>query len=214
MHRRHIIIIVAIAISLLSAGGLYSAVKPEARAAARAALTIAEFNEAGDLKIPDNIDEWVHLGSSLGMGYSQSQFDPDSPGNFQIAVMEPKAYQAFRATGEFADGTMFALLFYEAANRISTNRAGFVLGEPFSYEIHIKDKGRFPAPGYNFTVFEPDQRGVYIKPVSLPNACVECHQANGAYQGVFAQFYPGMRKILKEHGIDIAQSMKPASPHQ
>jgi hypothetical protein len=30
----------------------------------------------------------------------------------------------------------------------------------------------------------------------LPNDCVECHKKDGAYDGVFVQFYPTIRKHL------------------
>ena len=63
-------------------------------------VDVAKFDDEGNLVVPANLDEWVFIGSSLGMGYSQDNFDPDSPGMFQIARMEPEAYQIFKETGE------------------------------------------------------------------------------------------------------------------
>lgn len=61
-----------------------------------AKLDVARFDATGRLHIPVDMDEWVFIGSSLGMGYSQENFDPDSPGMFQVARMEPQAYAAFK----------------------------------------------------------------------------------------------------------------------
>ena len=103
-------------------------------------VDVAVFNDDGDLIVPDNINEWIFLGSSLGMGYSQVNFNPDSPGMFQIVRMEPTAYRTFKETGELVDGTM----------------------------------------------------------ITLPKECVECHKRDGAYDGVFVQFYPPIHDYLPE----------------
>ena len=155
-------------------------------------VDVAEFDDDGNLVVPADIDTWVFLGSSLGMGYSQETFDPDSPGMFQIVRMEPTAYEAFVETGEFVDGTMIALHFYGSQNHISINRSGFVMGGLRTAEIHYKDS-RYPE-GFNFFVFGPD--AAIATEVALPNECVECHQRDGAYDGVFVQFYPDMQQFL------------------
>jgi hypothetical protein len=48
-------------------------------------VNAAAFDDQDNLILPGDIDEWVFLGSSLGMGYSQAEFDSDSPGMFQIS---------------------------------------------------------------------------------------------------------------------------------
>jgi len=156
--------------------------------------SVAQFTEGGALAVPADLDKWIFLGSSLGMGYSQQSFDPNSPGMFQIVQMEPGAYAAFMRDGEFPDGAMFLLSFYESANQISINRSGFVMGEAMSYEIHLKDKARFPETGFNFYTFGPGDASA--PEVPLPNSCVECHTRDGAHDGVFTQFYPGPRDRL------------------
>lgn len=155
-------------------------------------VDVAEFDGDGNLVVPADIDTWVFLGSSLGMGYSQENFDPDTPGMFQIVRMEPEAYGAFVETGEFVDGTMIALQFYGSENHISTNRSGFVMGGLHTAEIHYKDS-KYPQ-GFNFFMFGPDSE--VATEVALPNECVECHQRDGAYDGVFVQFYPDMQRFL------------------
>ncbi len=156
-------------------------------------VNAAAFDDQDNLILPGDIDEWVFLGSSLGMGYSQAEFDSDSPGMFQIARMEPNAYRAFRETGEFVDGTMIALHFFGSENKISINRAGFVMGGQHFMEIHYKDSKRFPD-GFNFYTFDNDDTVAAEMP--LPNECVTCHKKDGAYDGVFVQFYPVIHKYL------------------
>ena len=172
-----------------------------------ARVDVAEFDADGNLVVPGNFDEWVFLGSSLGQQYEAENFDPDSPGLFQVVRMEPNAYAAFLETGEFVDGTMFALHFYGAQDKLSINRGGFVMG-PLSFaEIHYKDS-KYPH-GFNFFTFPAGAETATEVP--LPNDCVACHRENGAYDGVFVQFYPD----FQQHLPDDAQAwLKQAqSPH-
>lgn len=158
-------------------------------------IDVAEFDDDGNLVVPANLDEWVFIGSSLGMGYAQENFDPDSPGMFQIARMEPLAYKRFKASGKFVDGTMLSLHFYGSRNKVSINRGGFVMSDLHFAEIHYKDSERFPD-GFNFyNLNNGEPVGVEIP---LPNDCVECHKKDAAYDGVFVQFYPTIHSYLPE----------------
>ena len=157
-------------------------------------IDVAEFDADGNLVIPQDFDQWVWLGSSLGQQYDAEEFDPDSPGMFQIVHMEPTAYAAFVETGEFVDGTMLALHFYGAQEKLSIHRGGFVMGGLHFAEIHYKDS-KYPD-GFNFFTFPAGARTATETP--LPNDCVECHQRDGAYDGVFVQFYPDFQQHLPE----------------
>jgi hypothetical protein len=98
-------------------------------------------------------------------------------------------------TGRFVDGTMIALHFYGSQNNISINRSGFVMSDLHFAEIHFKDSKRFPD-GFNFYTFDNEQTAA--KEIALPNECVACHKHDGAYDGVFVQFYPGIHKYLPD----------------
>ncbi len=163
---------------------------PQAAQADR--VDVARFDERGRLVVPEDFDRWVFLGSSLGMGYSQAEFDSDSPGMFQVVRMEPQAFEAFKATGRFVDGSMFALHFYGAANKVSINRAGFVMDDLHFAEIHLKDSERF-ADGFNF--FTINNGAKVAEELPLPNDCVSCHRKDGGMDAVFVQFYP----IIQAH---------------
>lgn len=173
-------------------------------------VDVAEFDDKGRLVFPSDVEEWIFLGSSLGMGYSQAEFDPDSPGMFQIVRMEPQAYKAFLETGRFVDGTMFSLHFYGSQNKISINRAGFVMDDLHAAEIHLKDSKRFPD-GFNFYNFDNSQAAV--EEVPLPNDCVDCHKKDGAYDGVFVQFYPIIRDRVPPEALANALGHAEDSGH-
>ena len=159
-------------------------------AAAGTSVDAASFTQSGELLRPANLDEWVFLGASLGMGYNSVDFDPKSPGNFQVVLMEPSAYAHFKTHGRYANGSMFLLSFYPAEQRVSIDRAGFVQGELKNFEIHLLDRSRF-AEGRAFYLFGPkDDKGAVLPPGS---PCVECHVRDGAFDGTFAQFYPALR---------------------
>lgn len=170
-------------------------------------LDVARFDADGNLLLPPDFDQWVFLGSSLGQQYDAETFDPDSPGMFQVVRMEPTAYAAFLETGEFVDGTMLALHFYGAQEKVSINRGGFVMSGLHFAEIHYKDS-KYPD-GFNFFTFTPGAE--IATEVALPNDCVDCHRQDGAYDGVFVQFYPDFQRHLPD---DIQAWLKQeSSPH-
>ena len=191
----------------MAAALIAAAAGTAATTAQRAPLDVAVFDGSGSLIVPADIDTWVFIGSSLGLGYSQEDFDPDSPGMFQVVRMEPNAYEAFRETGTFVDGTMIALHFYGSQNESSINRAGFVMDDLHLGEIHYKDSMRFPD-GFNFYTFNPGDKSA--REIALPNDCVECHKRDGAYDGVFVQFYPPIHDYLP---ADVRDRLSDAGVH-
>lgn len=172
-----------------------------ATAAPVATVDVAAFKDDGQLRRPANLDEWVFLGTSLGMGYNARAFDPSAPGQFQVVLMEPTAYRQFVATGAYPDGAMFLLSFYDSEQKVSINRSGFVQRDLDSFEIHLIDSRR-PGEGHYFYPFGATDPQAAVLPAG--NACITCHLKNGAFNGTFAQFYPTIRHRipaanLKEH---------------
>ena len=134
-------------------------------------MKVAAFDDDGKLVLPENFDDWVFIGTSLGMGYSQGEFDPEGHNMFQVVRIEPRAYQAFLETGRFVDGTMIALHFFGSQSEVSINRTGFVMGGLHMAEIHYKDSQKFPD-GFNF--YTLNDGDVLANEVPLPNDCVAC----------------------------------------
>jgi len=174
------------------------AAAPAAARAPVAAVDVASFTADGQLQRPSDLDQWVFLGASLGMGYNARAFDPSAPGQFQVVLMEPQAYRRFVASGEYPDGAMFLLSFYDSEQKVSINRSGFVQRDLDSFEIHLIDKRR-PGEGHYFFPFDASDPQAAALPAG--NACITCHLKNGAFSGTFAQFYPTIRHRIPAAGL-------------
>ena len=156
----------------------------------RVTLDVASFTPGGELRRPADLDEWIFLGTALGMGYNAAAFDPKSPGQFQVVLMEPRAYRQFVKTGAYPEGAMFLLSFYDSEQKVSINRSGFVPQDLDSFEIHLIDRRR-PGEGHYFYPFGAEDQEAAVLPAG--NSCIECHLKDGAFDGTFAQFYPTIR---------------------
>jgi Cytochrome P460 len=166
------------------------------------ALDVAKFTSDGNLLKPQDLENWVFVGTALGMGYNEAQFNPAAPGLFQVVQVEPGAFQYFMKNGHFAPGSMMLLSFYGADTRVSTNRTGYVQSALKGQEIHLIDPARKADSGHVFYSFPVD--GKEGKPVPPGNECVRCHLAHGAFEGAFIQFYPAMRGRIPKDALDKA----------
>lgn len=158
-------------------------------------LGVANYTEADQLLFPERTDLWVHMGSSLGSEYGDEPFDPANPGAIGVVQMEPSAYQYFLENHEYADGTMYLLSFYGSEAESDPQLPGFVQGALNAQEIHVIDNSRF-SEGRGFFLFPADATTTSTSD-KIPDGsdCVECHMAEGEYDGTFSQFYPTIREI-------------------
>ena len=188
-------ILASLAVLASAAGAAAVAVQPEEM------LDIARVTTDGKLQKPADLDSWVFLGASLGMGYNPGSFNAARPGQFQVALMEPAAYRFFVKNGRYAPGSMFLLSFYDADKQArSINQNGFTQAELTNYEIHLIDPNN--KEGHTFFMFGPDT--VAGNPVAPGNACVRCHVQHGAFDGTFAQFYPAIRPLIPKEALEKA----------
>jgi hypothetical protein len=162
-------------------------------ALAQANLEVAQYTEAGDLRYPANLAEWIQTGASLGSEYSEEPFDPQNPGTIGVVQMEPTAYRYFLEHDTYADGTMFLLSFYRAEGKSEPQLPGFVQGPLLTQEIHVIDKARF-SDGRGFFIFS--NRAPTSTRLADGNECTVCHNEHGAFDGTFVQFYPDLRDHL------------------
>ena len=193
--------LVAVAVVSFTAASMFDSIHAdsgdrvgdETAGASRMSVDAAAFTASGELVRPANLDRWMFLGASLGMGYNNVKVDANNPGKFQVVLMEPAAYEYFKTHGKYADGSMLLLSFYATDQRVSISQAGFVQGDLENFEIHLIDRARF-AEGRAFYPFAKDAD----KATALPagNPCVECHVKDGAFDGTFVQFYPAIRHLI------------------
>jgi hypothetical protein len=190
------------ALVLMHASSAFSEATASGKSAPAEALSVAQFTADGQLRKPADLAQWVFLGTSLGMGYNQAQFNPASPGQFQVVLMEPTAYHYFMEHGKYAPGSMFLLSFYNSDTRRSINQNGFVQADLTNFEIHLIDARRAPEEGRVFYVFG----GQATEGRALPKGseCVRCHAGHGAYDGTFAQFYPAIRDRIPKEALERA----------
>jgi hypothetical protein len=173
-----------------------------APAVATKPLEVARFNSAGRLLKPADLQTWIFLGTSLGMGYNPGSFNAAQPGQFQVVMMEPSAYRYFVEHGHYAPGSMFVLAFYNSdRQQRSINQNGFTQADLTNYEIHVVDPRKAPE-GRAFYLFDAnDAEG---NPVPEGSTCVRCHAAHGAFEGTFAQFYPTIRPLIPKEALEHA----------
>ena len=167
-------------------------------------LDVARFTTEGKLQKPADLDNWVFLGASLGMGYNAGSLNAANPGQFQVAMMEPNAYRHFVEHKTFAPGSMFLLSFFDADTQPrSVNQNGFTQAELTNFEIHLIDPVRGKEQqGHVFYLF--GAKASEGNPVPPGNACVRCHVAHGAFEGTFAQFYPTIRPLIPKEDLERA----------
>ena len=61
-----------------------------------------------ELVRPDGYDRWPIVGASIGLSYAESM-EGSGPGAFHRVYMNPSAYDTFRRTRTFPEGTTFVL---------------------------------------------------------------------------------------------------------
>ena len=157
----------------------------------RSALDVARYTGDGQLRFPPDTDRWIVIGTGLGGDYESTQFDPANPGSLNVVQMEPSAYDYFLENGDYADGTMLLLTFYNTLEKPAPELRGFVQGDTALREIHVIDKQRYPGEGRAFFAFPVGQNTV--APFPEGSECVVCHNEHGAFDGTFTQFYPVIR---------------------
>lgn len=161
------------------------------------AVTRPAYDDEGRLLLPEDYREWVWVGSSLGLSYSEGTTAGHEM--FHATLMEPAAYRHFIQTGEFADGAMFVLILQGAADGVLPGRRGRFADEVHGVEMAVKDFGRFEE-GWAYYGFG-GMGGIRKSAKAFPrNACYSCHVEHAALDNVFVQFYP---LLVEAAGIEV-----------
>jgi hypothetical protein len=147
----------------------------------------------GDMLPIADYREWIYLSSGIDMSYTAN---PAGMTMFDNVFVNPSAYRSFLATGTWPDKTVFALETREAASKGSINQHGHFQGASvMGFEVHIKDSARFKGGWAFFDFQSPTSNGKLIPSVA---SCYTCHQAHGAVDTTFVQFYPTLLPIAQQ----------------
>ncbi|MGB6192892.1 MAG: cytochrome P460 family protein [Terracidiphilus sp.] len=165
---------------------------------ARAASADAPAYAANGEMLPlSNYREWIYLTSGIDMSYAPKASAMDHS-MFDNVFVNPAAYKSFLATGTWPDKTVMVLEVREARSKGSINQRGHFQGtDLMGFEVHVKDKARFPGEWAFFDFDSPDKNGTLI-PQGAP--CYTCHAAHGAVDTTFVQFYPTLLPLAQKKG--------------
>lgn len=165
------------------------------------AADAAQFDDKGELRRPADFREWVFLTSGLGMTYGPNRPAPGRPPTFSNVFVDPEAYRAFMKTGEWPNGTMFALEIRRSVENASINNGGHTQGDVVALEASVKDTERFPDGGWGYFSFDgPGGPLGSAAPFPRTATCYSCHGAHGAVEWTFTQFYPEQFEVARRLG--------------
>jgi hypothetical protein len=155
-----------------------------------------QYTPAGELIPPQDYREWIYLSTGIDMSYSEKA-TAMGHSMFDNVFVDPAAWRTFKATGHWPDKAMFVLEVRGAAGKGSINQKGrFQTQELMGLEAHVHDEARFKG-GWGF--FALDGQGP-AKQIPYAAQCYSCHQAHGAVDTTFTQFYPTARPIAVKAG--------------
>jgi cytochrome P460 len=154
---------------------------------AAAAAVMPQYDTDRNLKLPGDYRQWILVGSSLGLSYSEGQTAHQM---FNTTLMEPSAYRHFVQTGQFREGTMLALILQGIGTNALPARQGQFATDVHMVEMAVKDSARVPE-GWAYYAFGGPMAGGY-RAAASPQAkasCFNCHVEHAARDNVFMQFY-------------------------
>ncbi len=169
-----------------------------APAAAAQEREMPHFTADGSLIRPERWEEWVMVGTSIGLTYTEgggpARMPGAAPGMFHNIFMQPWSYRRFQETGEFAENTMFILAMSQPSVRAAPAEGGFYETNRFLSEIHLKQEGLHES-GWGFYGFGAEVESATMIPGAAN--CYSCHAEHAAFDQVFVQFYPPLRRVTE-----------------
>jgi hypothetical protein len=157
----------------------------------------AKFTRDGELAYPANYREWIFLSSGLGMTYGPNAPAAGTPLRYDNVFVNPSSYREFLKTGKWPDGSVFILEIRKSETHGSINQHGSFQTDIVAIEAHVKDSRRFKGSWafYDLSPAKPS-----AKPIADGNGCQKCHEAHGAVDTTFVQFYPELIPVAQKFG--------------
>ena len=194
----------AIIKSLLVLGALYLVVL--STFAFTKEVNQATFNSNRSVKIPENYNHWIHVGSPLTPHELNKNGIAPFP-EYHNVYIEPTAFDYYQAKGTWPEGTQIIkertlVRAGDDCNKETgackeVSGIGYFPGEFKGLELAVKDNKRFPNEPGGWTYFSFGNEGKpYAKTAKhFPTAsCNTCHQNQAKGEFVFTQFYPLLQK--------------------
>lgn len=188
----------AVAVAVALAGGAFAGEEGSGD------MVTPQYNDEGALILPVDFREWVFVGASLGLSYTQEEAAEERR-LFHHVYMQPEAYRHYVDTGKFVDKTMLVMENYSAGKKESNalhgekefqNLNGHFEQNRVGLEVALKDESRFEE-GWGYFNFS-SRGGLTETAKAFPKAvCWTCHNQHGADDNVFVQFYPVLREKLE-----------------
>ena len=162
----------------------------------------ASFTEEGAAVRPTGYREWVYVGTPLtpnALNGGEAPFP-----EFHNVYVEPGAFAAFEATGEWPEGTQIVKELVlvrdnnnnEDGSSAEVSGVGYFQGEFAGLELTVKDNARFSDEpgGWAYFSFGHNAPPYAETAEAFPTAaCNACHEASADTDFVFTQFYPVLR---------------------
>ena len=165
----------------------------------------AQFEGKDLLLRPEGYREWVFVGSSLGLRYTEGKKEPEHL-EYKNVYIDPAAYRAYRDTGAFPEGTVLVLETAAGEEKKEPGLRGSFQKEFTGLSAAVKDRGRFPDGWAYFSFSDgPGKTKARARPARKA-ACYDCHREKGAEDNVFTQFYPVLKAA---RGGDTGKREKP-----
>lgn len=174
-----------------------------------------QFNDKGELIRPEGYRGWVFLNSALGLTYGPNRPAAGAPQVFTNVFVNPQAYAQFQKSGQWPDGTIFALEVRPGASPASALEGARTQGPRVALEAAVRDSARYPDGGWSYFSFDapretPGALRAQAAPFPRTASCYACHQKHGAVQWTFTQFYADAFERAKQLGT-INKDYDPAA---
>jgi hypothetical protein len=150
----------------------------------------------GALVPPTDYREWVFLSAGIDMSYGDGA-PMEGESMFDNVFVDPKSWATFKQNGHWPDKTIFVMEGRGASSHGSINKHGQFQTSLMGVEYHVRDTARFKG-GWAFFAADDAAHPAALLPQTA--TCHACHQANGAVDTTFTQFYPTARAIAEKAG--------------
>jgi hypothetical protein len=168
------------------------------------------YTADGRMEFPADYRTWVYLSTGLDMAYVENP-DASQTHLFDSVFVNREAYDAFQKTGTWPDHTVMVLEVRRGVQNGSINKRGHFQADRLATEVHVKDQARFrDTGGWAFFGFNGEKPA---PPIPAKAGCVSCHEAHGAVDTTFVQFYPTLLPLAQAKNTLSAAYLKEEAAH-